>query len=81
MVENPFELYPGGLQQAVEHFDDAYEHAAKDPLNSLGAYAGTRSLPIITRDLLGELFDTADSFKEFARESMLHRLDQLKEFD
>ena len=82
MVKNPFELYPGGLRRAIERFDDAYERAADNPLNSLGAYTGTRVTPIVTKDLLGELFETPESFKEFARESMLHRLDQLTlEFD
>jgi len=80
MVKNSFELYSGGLQNAIENFDDAYEQATRNPLNSLGVYAGTRESPVITKDLLGELFETPDSFKEFARETMLHRLDQL-EFD
>jgi len=77
MVKNPFELYPGGLQQAIEHFDDAYERTTRDSFNSLGTYTDTRVSPIITKDLLGELFETPESFKEFARESMLHRLDEL----
>jgi putative transposase len=82
MVKNPFELYPGGLQRAIEHFDDAYDRLANDPLSSLGVYAGTRTSPILTKDLLGELFETPDSFKEFARDTMLHRLDWLtSEFD
>lgn len=78
MVKNSFELYPGGLGKAIENFDDAYDWAAKNPLNSLGEYAGTQPSPIIERDLLGELFETPKSFKEFARETMLYRLDQLK---
>jgi len=77
MVKNPFELYPGGLRRAIGNFDDAYERMASDPFNSLGTYSGTRISPIVTKDLLGELFETPDSFKEFARESMLYRLDQL----
>lgn len=77
MVKNPFELYPGGLRRAIENFDDAYERMSNDSFNSLGAYAGTRVSPIITKDLLGELFETPESFKEFARETMLYRLDQL----
>ena len=82
MVKNPFECYPGGLRRAIEHFDDAYERMAMDPLSSLGAYAGHQASPIITKDLLGELFNTPESFKEFARETMLYRLDQLTpEFD
>lgn len=84
MVKNPFELYSGGVKKAVQHFDDAYERMADDPFNSLGTYAGTHESPIITKDLLGELFETPESFKEFARETMLYRLDQLTsefEFD
>ena len=82
MVKNPFELYPGGLQKAIENFDDAYDQIARDPLNSLGEYAGTRPSSIITKDLLGELFETRESFKDFARDTMLYRLDQLtSEFD
>lgn len=82
MVKNPFELYPGGVQRAIENFDDAYERIAGDPFSSLGAYAGTQVSPIITKDLLGELFETPESFKKFARESMLYRLEQLEsEFD
>ena len=77
MVKNPFELYPGGLQRAIENFDDAYERMASDPLSSLGEYSGIRPSSIITKDLLGELFETPESFKDFARDTMLHRLDQL----
>lgn len=78
MVKNPFELYPGGLKRAIQNFDDAYEQVVGDPLSSLGSYASTQVSPIITKDLLGELFETPESFKEFARESMLYRLDQLE---
>jgi len=82
MVKNPFELYPGGLRRAIENFDDAYERASHDSFNSLGVYAGNKDLPIITKDLLGELFETPDSFKEFARETMSCHLDKLiSEFD
>lgn len=82
MVKNSFERYPGGLRRAIENFDDAYERMADDPLSSLGTYAGREASPIVTKDLLEELFETPESFKEFARETMLHRLDQLtSEFD
>jgi len=82
MVKNPFERYPGGLRQAIEHFDDAYERMASDPFSSLGTYTGRQASPIITKDLLGELFETPESFKEFARETMRYRLEQLSsEFD
>lgn len=77
MVKNSFERYPGGLRSAIKNFDDAYERMADDPLSSLGTYAGRQASPIIEKDLLGELFETPESFKEFAREVMFHRLDQL----
>lgn len=77
MVKNPFELYPGGLRRAIQNFDDAYERMASDPFSSLGTYTGNRISPIIEKDLLGELFETPESFKDFARESMEYRLDQL----
>ena len=76
MVKNPFELYPGGLRRAIENFDDAYERMSQDPFNSLGTYTSATISPIITKDLLGELFETPDSFKEFSRDAMTNRLDQ-----
>lgn len=78
MVKNPLELYPGGLKKAIENFDDAYDRATRSPFNSLADYAGKRESPIIDRDLLGELFETPDSFKEFARECMLYKLDEIE---
>jgi len=78
MVKNPFELYPGGLKRAIEQFDDAYAFALSSPFNSLADYAGARASPILDKDLFGELFETPESFKEFARECMLDKLDALE---
>lgn len=80
MVKNPFELYRGGLKAAIADFDAAYAQAIQYPFTSLADYAGERVLPIITKDLLGELF-SPNSFKEFSRECMLYKLDQLKAID
>ena len=79
MVKNPFELYPGGLKRAIESFDDAYKQATQSPFNSLASYAGERTSSIIDKDLLGELFETPESFKNFARECMHDKLDVLQE--
>ena len=78
MVKNPFELYPGGLETAIRRFDDAFLYSSSSPLNSLGEYMGTRENSIVTKDLLGDLFTTTNSFKEFAHECMLYKLDQLE---
>ncbi len=82
MVKNPFELYPGGLAVACKSFEPAYAHALQYPFTSLHDYHNPmQSSPIINRELLGEFFEEPGSFKEFARECVLNRLDQLDEHD
>jgi len=65
-VKNVFELYPGGYEEAVREFDKAYEWAVKYPYCSLADYAGKRISPIIDKDILGELFNSPEDYKEFA---------------
>lgn len=68
MVKNPFELYPeGGLSGAIKNFDKAYDWTIKYPFCSLADYSEKRESPIISKDVLGEMFDPK-SFKEFARD-------------
>jgi|SRR3989344_5269452 len=81
MVKNPFELYPGGLTYAIQNFDKAYAWASTYPFTSLGTYAGIQALPIVDKDIYGELFEDPEDFKEFARECMLSRVDVLEEFN
>ena len=81
MVKNPFELFPGGLTRATEHFEEAYLWATRYPFCSLGTYATESQSPIVDKDIFGELFETPDHFKNFARECMEYKLDQLKEFE
>lgn len=70
-VKNAFEEYPGGFERAIQKFDKAYNWAAKDPYNSLGDYAGNRNSPIIDKDVLGQMFPTPQSYKEFAKQCLL----------
>lgn len=82
MVKNPFELYPGGLAKACQEFDAAYAQALRNPFTSLRHYDNPQDVsPILDRELLGELLDTQEPFKEFARETMTRRLDQFAEYD
>ena len=81
MVKNPFELYPGGLREAIANFDEAYERTIESPFASLAEYAGRRSSPIVDKDILGELFDSPQEFKDFARECMLNKLEQMSEIE
>lgn len=70
-VKNAFEEYPGGFKQALQKFDRAYERAAHDPYNSLGDYAGYRNSPIVDKDVLGRIFPTPKSYKDFAKQCIL----------
>lgn len=82
MVKNPFELYPGGLTLACKEFESAYTHALSNPFTSLRYFDDQTQLsPILDRELLGELFNDKESFKEFARECMHNRLDSLTEYE
>ncbi len=69
-VKNVFEMYPGGYEKAISEFDKAYEWAIKYPYCSLADYAGLRNSPIIDKDILGELFESSEEYKEFARQCL-----------
>ncbi|MDP2655304.1 MAG: transposase [bacterium] len=82
MVKNPFELYSGGLTCACREFESAYMEALRNPFTSLRYYDKMQEIsPVLDREILGELFSENGSFKDFARECMLHRLDHLVEYD
>lgn len=69
MVKNSFELYPGGFEEAVKNFNDAYDWATEYPFCSLADYAGERgSSKILDKDILGEIFEHPKDFKNFARD-------------
>jgi len=70
-VKNPFELYPGGFCGAIRNFDTAFKWAVQYPYCSLGDYAGKRNSPLISKDLLGEMFDSPERYKKFAKDCML----------
>ncbi len=73
MVKNVFELYPeGGLKGAQNSFDDAWKWAITYPFSSFGDYAATHSnYPIISKEIIGEIFDSSQKFKSFSREVIL----------
>lgn len=81
MVKNPFETYPGGLIKACEEFDRAYTYALAYPLTSLAEYVGVKKAALLDHELLDDVFGEAESFKEFACESIQYRLEQLSSHD
>lgn len=70
-VKNVFEMYPEGLQKALENFDKAYEWAVQYPYCSLADYAGKRNSPLIDKDVLGELFSSPEEYKEFSKQCLI----------
>lgn len=81
MVKNPFETYPGGLAKACKEFDRAYAHALTYPLTSLAEYVGERKPALLDHDLIHEVLEKPKSFKEYARECMRYRLEQMNAYD
>lgn len=73
MVKNSFELYPGGIESAMNNFEKAWEYSLKNPFSSLADYGCMRNSPIISKNLLGKLFKTPTDFKKFAKDTMLGR--------
>lgn len=74
MVKNTFELFPeGGLEAATLDFDRAFEWAKTYPFSSFKNYATKEESPIITKDILGELFPEPKEFKSFAKDCILGR--------
>lgn len=74
MVKNVLELYPkGGLAGATKDFESAWGWGINYPYSSLMDYAGKRTSPIIKKELLGEIFETPEEFKNFARDFILGR--------
>ena len=71
-IKNIFELYPGGLKNALAHFDDAYECALRYPYSSLGAYFSPEHIatPVIVKDMFGDTLKNKEDFKEFAKNCM-----------
>ena len=72
-VKNPFELYPRGLQKAIEEFDKAYNFAQTYNFCSLADYSGKRKSPIVNKELLGKLFSKPSEYKKFSYDSMIAR--------
>lgn len=81
MVKNPFETYPAGLAEAYKEFDRAYAHALAYPLTSLAEYVGQRKPAILDHELLRNVFEKPELFKESARECIEYRLDQMTTHD
>jgi len=68
-IKNVFELYPGGIENAVRNFDDAFEFAAQYPYSSLGGYFSDDhiSSSVIKKEMMSDIIKDKEEFKEFAK--------------
>ncbi|OHA20292.1 MAG: hypothetical protein A2836_01025 [Candidatus Taylorbacteria bacterium RIFCSPHIGHO2_01_FULL_45_63] len=73
MVKNSFELYPGGMEIAMQNFDKAFSWSLQYQFSSLADYASDRQSPIIDKDVLGDIFRNNNEFKTFAKDTMFSR--------
>lgn len=71
-------MYPGGIEAALKHFDEAFEFALHYPFCSLTDSFCKRDLHIIDRDMLAETFPSLSVYKEFSRDALLSR--SIREF-
>lgn len=72
-VFNPFELYKGGLQAALNNFDKAFQFALDYPFCSLGETFGIRNLGIVDRKCFEGIFNNLASYTEFSRDALITR--------
>lgn len=72
-VFNAFELFEGGILNALNHFDEAFQFALDYPFCSLGESFGIRNLGIVNRSSFQEKFPNLETYKEFCRDALLTR--------
>ncbi len=68
-VKNVFELYPGGIKNALKEFDKAYDFARNYRYSSLSAYICPTSeeSKILDKDLLLNIFINENEYKELSK--------------
>ena len=69
-VKNVLEMYPGGLQQAVRSFDDAWLWASQYPFSSFASYKTSAVSQIIEKERFFELLPNAQFQKSDCREML-----------
>jgi len=80
-VFNPFELYPGGVKNAVKDFDKAFDFVLEYVFSSLGESFGRRNLHILNKDTSEEASGSLKEYKELAQESLAYHSEHIKEIN
>jgi hypothetical protein len=72
-VFNTFELFRGGIPEAMDNFDKAFQFALDYPFCSLGEIYGKRNLQIVKRDCFNKTFAGLSDYKAFCRGAFIAR--------
>lgn len=78
-VKNPFELYKGGLKEAIMNFDDAYKQAIEYDFCSLADYATNRNSPIIEKGIFSDI--SPKEYKRLAKEFLTEKLERINNIE
>jgi len=71
-VLNPFELFDGGFDAAMENFDKAFQFALDYQFCGLGEALGSRNFSIIDRGEMKDKFPGTEIYKTFAYDALLN---------
>lgn len=67
-IINVLELFPGGLEKALQNINKALKFVEEYPFSSYQDFIGIRRSLIINKDILGEIFPTPKGYKSFVRD-------------
>ena len=79
LVKNVFECHPKGFTYTLSNFDDAFAWGLEHSYSSLVEFVHTTDV-ICAKDALSLSFESSQEFKSYAKEAMLHRIEELNDF-
>ena len=72
--KNILYLYPGGIERAVQNFDDAFDFVKNYSFCSLGEYLSNGDFLIIKKDILNRIFANEHDYKVFCKDCLIGSL-------
>lgn len=80
LVKNVFESHPKGFMYALSNFDSTFEWGLKHSYSGLSEFMLTTDI-ICSKDSLAICFESPQEFRSYAKEVMLHRLEEFEGFE
>lgn len=79
LIKNVFECHPKGFTYALNNFDSAFTWGLEYSYSSLAEFMYTTDA-IGVKDAFSLSFESPKEFKSYAKEAMLHRIEELQSF-